>query len=326
PTSISPPVLHAGSSRGDVSNRQLITGCTKVGLKVTAAAAEAVPGVGTIIKGTIGAVLEILEAIERSTDNKAEIVLSMHKLRSLLRRIERTPTAGRDENWNYLHEELLATRETLAKLHDRPRISLATDTIVQALQQCHESIQDALTEYTVTRNTHIPNSLCVLTMSQALSQMEGGQILRDIHGKVGKIELSIQNGFGNQERLLQMIKSTITIMDAIGHEFLCDAVMATDPKFIHKFLKLTFEGKNSATDKMLLEFLDKKQYNLCIDQGIQVVLFESKEEGELLVEPGTKVVMNVILTQEKQEVGYECPVCGTWNSSTDHTANSAKDW
>ncbi|THU90344.1 hypothetical protein K435DRAFT_272424 [Dendrothele bispora CBS 962.96] len=231
----------------------------------------------------------------------------MHKLRSLLRRIERTPTAGRDENWNYLHEELLATRETLAKLHDRPRISLATDTIVQALQQCHESIQDALTEYT------------------ALSQMEGGQILRDIHGKVGKIELSIQNGFGNQERLLQMIKSTITIMDAIGHEFLCDAVMATDPKFIHKFLKLTFEGKNSATDKMLLEFLDKKQYNLCIDQGIQVVLFESKEEGELLVEPGTKVVMNVILTQEKQEVGYECPVCGTWNSSTDHTANSAKD-
>ncbi|THU84118.1 hypothetical protein K435DRAFT_870608 [Dendrothele bispora CBS 962.96] len=104
PTSISPPVLQAGSSRGDVSSRQLITGCTKVGLKVTAAAAEAVPGVGTIIKGTIGAVLEILEAIERSTDNKAEIVLSMHKLCSLLRRIKHTPTAGQDENWNYLHE------------------------------------------------------------------------------------------------------------------------------------------------------------------------------------------------------------------------------
>ncbi|THU76636.1 hypothetical protein K435DRAFT_813212 [Dendrothele bispora CBS 962.96] len=276
---ISPPVL-AGSSRGDISNRQVITGCTKVGLKVTAAAAEAVPGVGTIIKGTIGAVLEILEAIERSIDNKTEIVLSMHKLRSLLRRIERTPTAGRDENWNYLHEELLAAHETLTKLHDRPRISLATDTIVQALQQCHEDIQCALTGYT------------------ALSLMELKHTI---------LELSIQNGFGNQEGLPQTIKSTITIVDAIGHEFSCEAVMATDTMFIHKFLKLMFEGKNSATDVMLLEFLDKKQYNLCIDEGRQVVFLESTEEKELLVEPGTKIVMNVILTQEKQRTGYECP-------------------
>ncbi|THU90333.1 hypothetical protein K435DRAFT_864362 [Dendrothele bispora CBS 962.96] len=305
------PVLHAGSSRGDISNRQVITGCTKVGLKVTAAAAEAVPGVGTIIKGTIGAVLEILEAIERSIDNKEEIVLSMYKLRSLLNEIEETPTAGRDENWKYLHKELLATHETLAKLHDQPRISLATDTIVQALQQCYKDIQYALIGY------------------MALSQMEGGQILRDIHGKVGKIELSIQNGFGNQERLLQMIKSTITIMDAIGHEFPCDAVMATDPKFIHTFLKSKFEEnieKDSTTDIMLLEFLDKNQYNLCIDEGNQVVLIKSTEEGKLLVEPGTKIIMNVILTQEKQGTGYECPVCGIWNSSRDQTAKSAKNW
>ncbi|KAK7471969.1 hypothetical protein VKT23_000077 [Stygiomarasmius scandens] len=67
PTSISPPISDIDPnavSCGNTSNRKLIAGYTKAGLKVTAAVAEAIPGVGTIIKGTIGTVLEILEAIE----------------------------------------------------------------------------------------------------------------------------------------------------------------------------------------------------------------------------------------------------------------------
>ncbi|KAK7471995.1 hypothetical protein VKT23_000103 [Stygiomarasmius scandens] len=233
PTSVSPPISNidpnAVSSRGNTSSRKIIAGYTKAGLKVTAAVAEAVPGVGTIIKGTIGTVLEILEAIERIADNKEKIAVSMQRLRSLLRRIKRISAAGKDENWHCLcesvltsfHEsiviyniyrELVEAQDALKKLCDQPRISLATEAIVQVLQQCHEDIQDALTRYT------------------ALSQMDSHQIVDDIRKKVCQIELYIQNGFGTQEGLPLTIKSTVTIIDATGHEFGYPAAMAIDPE------------------------------------------------------------------------------------------------
>ena len=93
---------------------------------------------------------------------------------------------------------------------------------------------------------------------------------------------------------------------------------------IYRFLKSMFANGSTATDTMLLEFLETKQCSLCIDEGQQVVLFRTVEEGEF--GPGTRIVMNAIIWQEEQTSGFECPVCGHWNSKRNQSVNSARNW
>ena len=62
--------------------------------------------------------------------------------------------------------------------------------------------------------------------------MESNQIGHTTYEKVCNILISIQNGFGNQKGLPPTIESKVTIIDARGQEFPCDATRATNPEVI----------------------------------------------------------------------------------------------
>jgi len=76
-------------------------------------------------------------------------------------------------------------------------------------------------------------------------------------------------------------------------------------------LKVLFETN---TDKACIQrrYLEQGQYDLCIDQGTQVLELTSETDKWSMVEAGTKVVMRVIIDKELHwaHEAIECDACG----------------
>ena len=78
-------------------------------------------------------------------------------------------------------------------------------------------------------------------------------------------------------------------------------------------------------------YMERGRYDLCIDQGTQIVPIDGERDW-LNIEPGTQVVMRVILVQEKKNRtrSYQCPRCKTWHdlegNNGDQSLYTVIDW
>jgi len=76
-------------------------------------------------------------------------------------------------------------------------------------------------------------------------------------------------------------------------------------------LKVLFE---SNTDKACIQrrYLEEGQYDLCIDQGTQVIELTSETDKWSMIEAGTKVVMRVIIDKDVVllHAAIKCDACG----------------
>ena len=63
-------------------------------------------------------------------------------------------------------------------------------------------------------------------------------------------------------------------------------------------------------------YMKHGKFDLCIDQGTQVVRINGEHDWSK-VEPGTKVVMRAVLVRKRSgnARGYQCPRCKIWNHS-----------
>ena len=64
--------------------------------------------------------------------------------------------------------------------------------------------------------------------------------------------------------------------------------------------------------RIVRQYMRRRKYDLCIDGGNQVITIEGGHEWPV-VEPGTTIVMRVLLDCEQVLEKYECPRCGTLN-------------
>ena len=76
-------------------------------------------------------------------------------------------------------------------------------------------------------------------------------------------------------------------------------------------LKVLF---TSNTDKACFQrrYLEQGQYDLCIDQGTQVIELTSETDEWSMIEAGTKVVMRVIVDKHlySASAAIKCDACG----------------
>ena len=93
-----------------------------------------------------------------------------------------------------------------------------------------------------------------------------------------------------------------------------------------KAIALFFEG-DKLEARIQRHYMEHGKFDLCIDQGTQVVHIDGEEEWSK-VEPGTKVVMRAVLFRLQANDGYQCPRCKTMNHSKGRSrdVNSSIDW
>jgi len=76
-------------------------------------------------------------------------------------------------------------------------------------------------------------------------------------------------------------------------------------------LEVLFE---SNADKACIQrrYLEQGQYDLCIDQGMQVIELTSETDEWSMIEAGTKVVMRVIIDKDMYptSAAIKCDACG----------------
>uniref|UniRef100_A0A0W0FYF9 Ubiquitin-like domain-containing protein n=1 Tax=Moniliophthora roreri TaxID=221103 RepID=A0A0W0FYF9_MONRR len=274
-----------------ITNNEAISESVKTVSKVVAAAGEAVPVVGPIIKGTIGAILEVLTVIDQISDNNEEILLLTWDLRDLICQIEDVPVAVLDKNRDRVHEELLSLYRLLDQLQRKQSSNFAPEKVSQTLQMIQNRMDRALNRYGI------------------LSTMEIKQMMSK-----SPIAATV----------------TIIDAAGRSFPFPAGLLLQQESMHRHlENLFLSPEEGDERISGMLLDFVKQGQYSLSIaNNNRQVVMLGSGEEQWLQLEPGTKIVMSAILRQEKEKdffLGYRCPVCNTWNGIQDYRVNAARD-
>ncbi|KAI3605292.1 hypothetical protein WG66_013164 [Moniliophthora roreri] len=275
----------------DVTNKDAILGGTKTALKVGAAAAEAVPVVGTTIKCAIGAILEIFTVIEQISDNNEEILLLTWNLRDLIQEIDDIQKTMPDKERDQVYQKLSSLYQLLNQLQGKWKTKFAAETVSKTLRSIKSQIDSILIKYT------------------ALSQIESRQILEEIC----------------------IFSIGVTVRDAAGRRFPISTNILLQPESVGDYLKFLFQypkEDDKEISRKLLGLMEWGQYSLFIVKNGQVIrLGNSKKEWQK-IEPGSEIVMSAIVWQKKEDdnsVGYRCPVCKEWNGSLEHKRNKAED-
>uniref|UniRef100_A0A0W0GET0 Uncharacterized protein n=1 Tax=Moniliophthora roreri TaxID=221103 RepID=A0A0W0GET0_MONRR len=274
-----------------VTNNEAVSGSVKAVSRVAAAAGEAVPVVGPIIKGTINAILEVLTVIEQVTGNKDEILMMSWTLNNLIHRIENKSVTMADQDWDQLHKDLSSLCDLLNKLEGSWNTNFAPEKVSQMLQMIHNGMISALLQYSALsimemRHTMSKSPIAVTaTIIDAANRRFSFPAGMLLHRE--SLHCHLENLFGFPEEQPNIISAT------------------------------------------LLEFVKQGQYSLSVvDKNGQVVMLGSGEKQWARLEPGTEITMNAILSQEKEDdvsFGYRCPVCDTWNGIQDSGVNATRD-
>jgi hypothetical protein len=74
---------------------------------------------------------------------------------------------------------------------------------------------------------------------------------------------------------------------------------------------------DSIEDRIQRRFMEQGQYDLCIDEGMQVTQLTS--DAWPRIEAGMKMVMRIIIEQQESATHtaqYQCYFCHTWNETS----------
>ena len=93
----------------------------------------------------------------------------------------------------------------------------------------------------------------------------------------------------------------------------------------NKALRILF-GLGSPQDRLLVKYMNIGAYDLNIDDGREQRQLTAQEEWSNIVQRGTTIVMRVVMVQQTDEKGYECPFCGFWNKQDDYERSSFDWW
>ncbi|KLO18151.1 hypothetical protein SCHPADRAFT_936416 [Schizopora paradoxa] len=172
-------LLSKSSDGGMLANGEHTTGCTpvkscdrsststlgvvKLSLAFGESAAEAVPLVGTPIKGVITALLKVLELFDARGKNKKHASRLTNKLRDLDERIERIQQDGKGNaspsHLNELAQRLENLQETLSRTSIDASSVIDSSSIADKLRECEENIDDFVMSYTLSATMNIENSI-----------------------------------------------------------------------------------------------------------------------------------------------------------------------
>lgn len=268
----------------------------QVALPFAQAIVGSIPLVGAPIRAAISGLLEILLVIDRCDQNEAALVDLTSRLHRLYYHLCNAPPALdplEQSRRDFLTRKLQSTSDRLKKLQKRRR---AYTSVTQAIAGCSSDIDRYLME--------------CLWSSQMQSQ-------RETHD-LWTISQRRQEGPHNIERSFAVpsashLAGTVILVDATGHHHPISVYFCASYQQLNNTLRVLFE-RDAIEAKIQRRYIEDGEYDLCIDEGTQVTPLTSDRWSS--IEPGTKIVMRVIIQQvmsSLSEVDYQCHFCRAVN-------------
>ncbi|KAG1733139.1 hypothetical protein EDB19DRAFT_1911720 [Suillus lakei] len=306
-------------SFGRVSLARDVSDMAQVALPLVQAVAAAIPFAGPPMQAAISGLLTTLQAIDRRSQNKADLDRLSSRLHRLSSHMCNAPTA-QDPSEQYRRDSMIRMlRDTSAQVIQLYERGLAYTSVTQAIIGCSSEIDRYLADYSWSSQMQSQNELHQMREEQ--------QRMRE-----------------DQQRLLVMIQSQssastrtvalgcVTLVDATGHEHPISVTLCTSFQQFNVVLKALFLC-SSVEAHIQGRYIEQGQYDLCIDDNKQVTPLTSHEWPSF--EEGTKIVMRVTIEQpEADGFDYKCHFCGAINHlgtesimySFERRAGCAIDW
>ncbi|KAG1731345.1 uncharacterized protein EDB91DRAFT_1252217 [Suillus paluster] len=286
------PTLPSDSSysRG-VSPAREASDMAQLFLPFVQAFAGTIPLAGAPMQAAIGGLLTSLQAIDRRDKNRADLVGLESRLHRLNRDLCNAPPARdplEQSRRDSLVRVLEGTSAQLTNLHKRRRFAYTS--VTQAIAGCSSEIDRYLMECLWSFQMQSQNDMHEMRDFIIRGQFSAGSTA------VGTVALGC-----------------VTLVDATGHEHSISVNFCTSFQQINEMLQVLFK-RDSIEAHIQRRYLDKGQYDLCIDEGTQVTRLTSLRWST--IEAGTKIVMRVIIKQQMtlpSGVSYECHFCGAVN-------------
>ncbi|KAF8954802.1 hypothetical protein BDZ97DRAFT_1765741 [Flammula alnicola] len=116
----------------------------------------------------------------------------------------------------------------------------------------------------------------------------------------------------------------VNLMDATGREHPLTMNMARSFEQFNKALKVLFEPL-TPHDRVLCKYMDIGAYDLSIDDGKERLQLMNQDTWSSAVQPGTTIVMSVVMVQLAHGKKYQCPFCDFWNTLQNNFGRSSID-
>ncbi|KAG2098731.1 uncharacterized protein F5147DRAFT_839581 [Suillus discolor] len=268
----------------------------QVALPLVQAFTGVIPLVGAPMNAAIGGLLGILQVINRCDQNKAALDDLTSRLYRLYYHLCNAPPALdplEHSRRDLLARKLEATSIRLKKLQKR---RLAYTSVTQAITGCSTDIDRYLS-------------------SQMQSQRETHELLILMSRRREEVQ-DIEQSFAPLSALPlsgSVASGCVTLVDATGRHQAISVNWCTSYQQLNHMLRVLFE-RDAIEAQIQRRYIEEGKYDLCIDEGKQVTPLASHKWSS--IEPGTKIVMRVIIQQgmlSLSEVDYRCHFCGAVN-------------
>ncbi|KAG1734492.1 hypothetical protein EDB19DRAFT_1911084 [Suillus lakei] len=284
------------STESGISLACEVSDLVRASLPVVHAAAGAIPLFGAPMGAAIGGLLTVLQAIDTSVQNKADLKGLTSRLHRLFCHLCNAPTTldpREQARRGCLISVLQATSNQLTKLRKRPVLAY-TASVTQTIAGCSSEIDHYLSEYSLSAQMQMQNDLYEVRAQLAAIQAFVAPITAQL-----------------PQTIMQL---GVTLVDATGYEHQISEHFCTSFQQLNKTLEALFE-RDSIEARIQRRYMKEGQYDLCIDEGTQVT--QLTDHGWPIIEPGTKIVMRVVIVQQRKsvelEAKYQCHFCKTWN-------------
>ncbi|KAG2057351.1 hypothetical protein BDR06DRAFT_199240 [Suillus hirtellus] len=180
---------------------------------------------------------------------------------------------------------------------------LASTNVTQDIAGCFVEIDRYLAEYLWSSQMQSRREVHEMFVILQREQEDRQKFLMTIESLVARAQSSVGP---------TATRGCVTLIDATGHQYPIPVDFCTSFEQFNDMLKVLFK-RNSIEAQIQRQYMESGQYDLCIDEGMQVIRLTNDEWSRL--EVGTKVVMRVIIQQwttSSSGVSYRCS-CGTVN-------------
>ncbi|KAG1729497.1 uncharacterized protein EDB91DRAFT_1253011 [Suillus paluster] len=305
------PTLHSNISYSQglgVSLAREASDLAQLALPLVQTAVGVIPLVGPPMKVAIGGLLEILQAVDRRGQNRADLdglELRLHRLSSHLCNAPPVQDPLEQSRRDSLVSMLQETSAQLTKLHRRV---LAYTSVTQAIAGCSSQIDRYLAEYSLSSQMQSQHDMREVLASQQRHHEENQRH----HEENQKLLMEIQRLTIRVGPTATQLTGTVTLIDATGHEHPISVNFCTSFQQLNEMLQVLFK-RDSIEARVQRQYIENGQYDLCIDEGTRVTQLTNHRWSS--IEEGTKIVMRVIIEHKKtsSEVYYTCHFCGARN-------------
>ncbi|KAG2076200.1 hypothetical protein BDR04DRAFT_1149255 [Suillus decipiens] len=304
-------ISSTASSDGDSSARKASDMAQAI-LPFVQDVAGAIPFAGPPMQAAISGLLSILQAIDRRSQNKADLDCLASRLHRLSSHLCNAPTAQdplehhrRDFIIRYTSSscvleftrhrgELRMLQDISTQVTQLSNRGLAYTSVTQAIIGCSNEIDRYLADYSV-------------WSSQMQSQHDIHEVLAILRRQKDSVGPTVT------QLTAAVILGCVTLVDATGHEHAISVTFCASFQQLNDMLQVLFK-RDSIEAQLQRRYMEQGQYDLCIDDDKQVTRLTSHKWPS--IEAGTKIVMRVVIEQQttpSSGVDYKCHFCGAVN-------------